>query len=339
MNKHTRELLRFMGGFVTNEDHLHLINSVAEFLKNSWGTSDVLSFSFSKKMLASTDVQFSFRNLLNKPLSLSGLKKSEVYEFLEYVKDSQITESNFVEMSLNNKNFMAIYCGEGEHQAYICVFTLDDPSSIPKDQIPYLVEFCTSSCLQSTNLKKLREENALVDVDDVTGLFNSRRLGKDVQEAISRHKETGETFAILFVDIDHFKRVNDGHGHLIGTKLLSDMARVLKYVLRKTDYLYRYGGDEFVIIVRGANTENAKMVGERALKTVKEKIFGGGFENERSTKFRLSVSIGIASYPENASSSEEVMALADQMMYQAKSEGRGKVCLATDLFKKIKKDC
>jgi len=322
-----------MGSFVTSEDPLHLINSLADFLKTSWGTSEALAFSFSKKMLSNgSDIHYNYRNLFNKPFSQAGLKENEVYEFLEYVKDAEIMDSKFIEMSLNGKDLMAIYCGEGEHQRFICVFTVKNRDSIPKEQIPFLVEFCLSSCGHSTRLKKLREENALVDVDDVTGLFNSRRLGKDVAEAIERYKQTGETFAILFVDIDHFKRVNDGHGHLIGTKLLSDMARVLKFVLRKTDYLYRYGGDEFVIIVRGENTENAKMVGERALKTVKEKIFGGGFENERSTKFRLSVSIGIASYPEDASSSEEVMALADQMMYQAKSEGRGKVCLAKSLF-------
>ncbi len=333
MDKNTRELLQFMANYRLKEDPLDLINKLATFLKEKWGTGEVFAFSTLKnKNGPQSDIKYSFRNILNKPFKEFGIREADAMEFLEHVQDSEIESSSILQLEINSTYFTALYGGENDLQKFIFIFTADHFNEIPQEQITYLVDFCKNSLKEILNLKKLKEENALVDVDDVTGLFNSRRLNKDVEEAIQRYNKTGEIFSILFVDIDHFKRVNDGHGHLIGTKLLSDMARVLKLVLRKTDYLYRYGGDEFVIIVRGANTENAKFIGERALKTVKEKVFGSGFDFERSKKFRLSVSIGIASFPEDARTKEEVMALADQMMYQAKSEGRGKVCLAKSLF-------
>ena len=136
---------------------------------------------------------------------------------------------------------------------------------------------------------------------------------------------------MFFIDVDHFKQVNDGHGHLVGTQLLTELAKLLKNDLRATDYVYRYGGDEYVAIVTDVDDEMASMVGKRVLNNIKNNVFlidDMGEEKE----FSLSVSIGIAGFPDDASSYKEILSLADRMMYEAKSGGRGNVCQAREYF-------
>ena len=116
--------------------------------------------------------------------------------------------------------------------------------------------------------------------------------------------------------------MNDGHGHLVGTQILAELGALLKGVLRKNDLLYRYGGDEFVLIIPGVDKSTAHKIGERILKKVKSKEFGFSKPNKG---FYLTVSIGIALFPENGKSRQEILALADKMMYAAKSSGRGTV--------------
>lgn len=329
LERQYRSLVELLNKSETKEDVLTLFQEVDGFLNQNLGLAPVLAYSYSKKLTKDKerDLKYSFRVIWPRNLSEFGYKEKVIKEFLKYIDDSNISETKLIQLELEGINFLGFFCGENEHQYYIGVTKIDDPSLFNKTLFDYVVEFSEINFKKMENYKDLLTENSLIDVDDVTGLFNSRRLHKDIDFAIGKHARTGEPFAILFIDIDHFKNVNDGHGHLVGTQLLADMAAVLKIVLRETDYLYRYGGDEFVIIVPGADTPNAKNIGERVLNTVKEKLFG-------DKKFKLSVSIGIASYPKDADSSAAVMALADQMMYQAKSQGRGKVCLATDLFDK-----
>ena len=177
--------------------------------------------------------------------------------------------------------------------------------------------------------EKVVEQNTLVHVDDVTGLFNQRKLNDDLDKWIGRYHSFGETFAVLFIDIDHFKNVNDGHGHLVGTQILSEVGALLKGVLRKNDLIYRYGGDEFVLIVPGVNQSTAHKIGERILKKVKNKEFGYSDSNKG---FNLTVSIGIALFPENGKNRQDILSLADKMMYAAKSSGRGAVRMALEYF-------
>ena len=140
----------------------------------------------------------------------------------------------------------------------------------------FLQDYCTylrSEYNNALKVEKIKKEVALVDIDDVTGLYNSRRLHKDLEEGRRKYQETGEIFSLLFIDIDHFKNVNDGHGHLIGTELLSELAKELRKILRMYDHLYRYGGDEFVILLPKADSQNAKLIGNRILHAVKKKDF------------------------------------------------------------------
>ena len=198
----------------------------------------------------------------------------------------------------------------------------------------YLVHFFQSQSKRQIKFDEMRRLEHLVHVDDVTGLFNQRKLFKDLDEAIIRYSNHKEGFAVLFIDIDHFKSVNDGHGHLVGTQILVDMANILRACLRETDLIYRYGGDEFVLIIRDVDLELAKTIGYRILNTVKNCHFQAkekDIHEDAVKTFRLTVSIGISLFPQDAQNREDIIAQADKMMYQAKETGRGKVCLTSEL--------
>lgn len=190
------------------------------------------------------------------------------------------------------------------------------------------------------NFKEWGEFNdykELIFKDDVTSLFNQRKLDLDLEECIRRHDMNEENFFIFFVDIDRFKQVNDGHGHLVGTALLGQVGNIIKEQFRESDYVYRYGGDEFVVIVRDVDQKQANIIGERLLEKIKSTPFMAYDDiDDQEHEFEISVSIGIAGYPFDASSKREILSIADKMMYEAKSTGRGKVCQASEIFKSIK---
>jgi len=187
-----------------------------------------------------------------------------------------------------------------------------------------------------SNIKSIlafKKELSLVDIDDVTGLYNQRRLYKDLDVQAKKNKETKSPFSVLFLDIDHFKSVNDGSGHLVGSQLLADLANRLKKVLRPSDTFYRYGGDEFVIILPGVSTYHGMKIGKRILKKIKEKPFKIA---DLGDSFNLSLSIGLATFPIHVKSVNGVLELADNMLYRAKDLGRGRVCSVADIFGKGK---
>jgi diguanylate cyclase (GGDEF)-like protein len=126
------------------------------------------------------------------------------------------------------------------------------------------------------------------------------------------------------MDLDFFKRVNDTHGHLVGTRVLVEAGNVLRSCVRETDSVIRYGGDEFVVILVETKAEEAILVAERMRKMVEEKTFG----RERGLDIRLTISIGIASFPEHATTKQHLLNLADKAMYRGKDTTRNVVYLA-----------
>lgn len=165
------------------------------------------------------------------------------------------------------------------------------------------------------NLEKLAK------TDDVTGLYNQRKLAEDLEMAINSHALEHDTFSIMFIDVDHFKDVNDNYGHIVGSNLLSELGNVLSLILRKSDHIYRYGGDEFVVIMPKIKISTVHEVATRVL----EKIKDFDFKISDEEKYKMSVSVGIAEYPTDASSAVEIIKFADEMMYRSKKSGRGKV--------------
>ncbi len=164
----------------------------------------------------------------------------------------------------------------------------------------------------------------LIYIDDLTKLYNSRYLNVVLDRELKRSERYRNFFSVLFMDLDFFKRVNDAHGHLVGTRVLVEAGSVLRSCVRETDTVVRYGGDEFVVLLVETRAEEAILVAERMRKMIEEKLFG----RENGLDIRLTISIGIAAFPEHATTKQHLLNLADQAMYRGKDSTRNVVYLA-----------
>ncbi|MGB7972358.1 MAG: GGDEF domain-containing protein [Candidatus Deferrimicrobiaceae bacterium] len=164
----------------------------------------------------------------------------------------------------------------------------------------------------------------LIYIDDLTKLYNSRYLNVVLDRELKRSERYRNFFSVLFMDLDFFKRVNDAHGHLVGTRVLVEAGSVLRSCVRETDTVVRYGGDEFVVLLVETRAEEAILVAERMRKMIEEKLFG----RESGLDIRLTISIGIAAFPEHATTKQHLLNLADQAMYRGKDSTRNVVYLA-----------
>jgi diguanylate cyclase (GGDEF)-like protein len=171
------------------------------------------------------------------------------------------------------------------------------------------------------NLGRLNEVETLAYLDDLTHLYNVRYL--DV--ALAREIAGGRAFSVLFLDLDHFKNVNDTHGHLSGSRLLVEVARVLRSCVRDEDVVVRYGGDEYVVLLVGIDSGGGLKVAERIRRAIEDHRF----LSREGARVRVTASIGLSSYPEHASERAELLDLADRAMYRGKRTTRNVVYMAS----------
>jgi diguanylate cyclase (GGDEF)-like protein len=177
------------------------------------------------------------------------------------------------------------------------------------------------------NIVRYRGVQEMAYVDDVTGLHNTRYLSTVLDREVEKAKVTGSSFVVLFIDADKFKNVNDQHGHVHGSKLLSELGQKLKGYVREADSIVRYGGDEFVAILTPCDLAMGQVVAERIRKSIEKHEF---LKDDNLT-LKITVSIGVAVFPDHATSKEDVIEQADHAMYAAKKESRNRVYVATSL--------
>jgi diguanylate cyclase (GGDEF)-like protein len=162
---------------------------------------------------------------------------------------------------------------------------------------------------------RLREELYNVSVTDhLTGLYHSGFIRERIRAEINLCNRSGGGFTIVFLDLDQFKKVNDRHGHLIGDEVLKYYSGLMKRVVRNGEMLGRYGGDEFLLLLPGAN----RMQGEQALQRLCTTVTDNPFLSEEGSPVQLGVSGGVAVYPENGTALEELLQAADMEMYGRK---------------------
>ena len=176
------------------------------------------------------------------------------------------------------------------------------------------------------HILEIFEDITAAITDDLTGVYNRRKLKEDLREELERAERYNNNLSVLMIDIDWFKEYNDFHGHLKGDKLLVRLVRTISYNIRFTDKLYRYGGEEFVVLLPETDIRQAEEVAEKLRKKIAEKKFEGAKKSQPN--MIVSVSIGIASYPQNAFSSREIIFAADSALYEAKESGKNIVKLA-----------
>jgi diguanylate cyclase (GGDEF)-like protein len=183
---------------------------------------------------------------------------------------------------------------------------------------------CAGKCFQE-KMEAIAELRGLTHTDDLTGLFNQRYLELVLDREISLAKRNDSQFSILFLDLDHFKNVNDSHGHLIGSRLLFEVGQEIKRALRDSDITFRYGGDEFVIILAQTALDDAVLVAERVRVQIEKKRF----LVKDNLEIRLTASIGVATVPLHAVTRQQILKAADEALYGVKKADRNKVIAAT----------
>ena len=161
-------------------------------------------------------------------------------------------------------------------------------------------------------------------VDDLTGLYNQKYLQLVLENEIHRAQREKLNFSVLFMDVDYFKAVNDTRGHWVGSRLLVEIGRILGRNIRKSDYAFRYGGDEFVIVLPFLDDKRAHLAAER-LRAIVEKT---EFIIDGET-IQLTLSIGLATYPQHASTYKDIIKMADEAMYCGKHKSRNVVFVAS----------
>lgn len=166
------------------------------------------------------------------------------------------------------------------------------------------------------NARRIADAERLSQTDDLTSLRNARYLRDYLLSEIKRARRYGASVAVLFLDLDNFKSVNDEHGHLVGSQVLIEVAGAIADSVRDTDTVARYGGDEFVVVLPETDTERALQVAERVREGLARQSFTGG----RGLQLSLTASFGVGSFPTNAQSAQQLLETADQAMYEAKSE-------------------
>jgi diguanylate cyclase (GGDEF)-like protein len=183
-----------------------------------------------------------------------------------------------------------------------------------------LAEFAAIALENARMFHKLEQ---LTITDDWTGLYNARYLHACLDEEVARAQRYGRSLALIFLDLDGFKGVNDTYGHGAGSALLREIAHRVRRLVRETDRPVRYGGDEFVVIMPETNCDGALVTAERLRLAVMKPVQLG------DKQARLTASFGVASHPDDGADARTLLDAADRAMYAAKGRGRNRVeCLA-----------
>lgn len=181
-----------------------------------------------------------------------------------------------------------------------------------------VADICATAIQNAQHVERVRQ---LAYLDGLTGIFNRRFFELRIIEEIERAKRFGAGMAMIMVDIDQFKRLNDEFGHLLGDEVLRQVASIFSQNLRKIDVVCRCGGEEFVILLSQTNAEHALRVAEKLRRIVETWQFPG-------VARPVTISAGVSTYPEYGQTRDELMQAADAGMYAAKQAGRNRVCLA-----------
>src|SRR5438309_4826229 len=185
-----------------------------------------------------------------------------------------------------------------------------------------VAEFSAIAIENAQNFAKVQE---LTVVDDHTGLFNSRHLKRTLEQEIIRATRFGHPVSLVFFDLDYFKRVNDTYGHQAGSRLLAEVGRLLLGTLRSTDVPVRYGSDEFVVLL----PETSKDQAVEAANRIRSEIASARFLADAPFgPVRITASLGVATFPDDARAPEELLRRADDAMYRVKAERRDGVAAA-----------
>jgi diguanylate cyclase (GGDEF)-like protein len=198
------------------------------------------------------------------------------------------------------------------------------PEGFSQRDLALLEALADYAAIAIENARHVQRIHELTITDDCTTLYNARHLNFMLDTEIYRSHRYAFEFSLIFIDLDHFKSINDTHGHLVGSKLLAEIGAAIKEKCRMIDMAFRYGGDEFVVLLPQTSKENALGVANRLHKLIRETVW----LQESGINANVTASVGVASYPTDSRSKAELLHLADEAMYAVKNSTRDRVLAA-----------
>jgi diguanylate cyclase (GGDEF)-like protein len=198
---------------------------------------------------------------------------------------------------------------------------LTKPPSGPDEVVLTVERAAEKKRLRDTNARLLLELEALSRTDALTGAHNRRAFDEALKTEVERSKRYGYPLSVILLDLDHFKAVNDEHGHPVGDAVLKQFAGVARGALRESDVVYRYGGEEFAVLLPHTPLEGALIAARRVVQAAAEFSLEVG-----SRRLTVTVSAGVACLPGGKPDAGDVVAAADRALYEAKRRGRNQAC-------------
>ena len=204
---------------------------------------------------------------------------------------------------------------------------------LPESSLAFLRVLCDYAAIALENARHVKLIHHLSVTDDCTGLFNARHLYTLLDEEMASISSAASArvvsiapahFSLLFMDLDHFKSINDTHGHIVGSRLLAEIGNLLKRTLGPDHAAFRYGGDEFVALLRGMDKEAATAAAENILSCLTQTRYLTG----DGLSLSMTASLGLATYPQDGTTLPDMIRVADTMMYLAKAQGRNRLVVA-----------
>jgi two-component system cell cycle response regulator len=254
-----------------------------------------------------------------KPLSGHSGDRIEIVDngpYLEILRDLGISVERMLVVPL---------AGERGEAGMIWILEDDRPFDQAEIQRAEIVRGYAVAALVNCERYQHAKERAFID--DVTEVYNARYLLATCENEIRRAERYHNSLSVLFLDLDRFKLVNDRYGHLVGSQTLRNLSQVLLQCVRDVDTLARYGGDEFTILLVDTDHQEACAIAERIRRTVEKQVFEAG----RGGSLRVTLSLGVGTYPQHGSERNTLLDASDKAMYRAKSLGRNRVCSADEL--------
>ncbi len=249
------------------------------------------------------------RSLLGDALALSGSESQTARDAANVIETFNRIE--------NQRRVLAVPLVNSEHVIGVLEAVRENENSDEFEEADVALVNALAAPVASAlaNSERIAEAERLSQTDDLTKLHNARYLRHFLLNEVRRARRYNSSVTVLFLDLDDFKRVNDEHGHLVGSHVLMEMAMIILSSVRDTDVVARYGGDEFVIVLPETDLEFAARVAER----VREKISGHAFSGGRRLRLGITASFGVANFPQHAQSPQQLVAFADAAMYDAKA--------------------
>ncbi len=207
------------------------------------------------------------------------------------------------------------------------VINVEDERYFREKYLPHLTILADYVAIAVDNVRNLQKLEARTFIDDVTGFYNTRYLIHELDRLIPQLLDQGAPFSVVFLDLDNFKTVVDTYGHLRGSKVLVQVARVIHGVLGPDDSLVHYGGDEFITLMPRRSRQDALETTRRLRRSLNQTVF----LQDEGLEIKVTASYGIATVPDDAQDREQLLLIADRAMFGSKGRGRDRIMVGRDM--------